>query len=418
MQFRQLSLTSLVFLGSAKACLHDHIPLPRSLEDEFAALRNRDVPAAVKTAIQNVRVFDGSAVSAPQTIIIDGGYIMDSNDTTGIEQTIDAGGSGVLIPGLIDAHAHVESVEGLHNMTSYGVTTIFDMACPDYALCESLKSNPGLANLYVSMLPALGPSGKSSPLNPVPADLLLHPGKDPKYLVDYAFGNGSDYFKIVNAPVGGPTQDQQDDIVGYTHSKGKLVVTHAPGAAIYAQAVASRSDVLQHIPDDGVLSACTIESMRDHGQAATPTMEIFRRAYTFQPQIIQFLRGNNTSAGSSYANVVENVRRLHEAGVPLLAGTDAVGSAVPIVYFPFGESLHQELVNFVHLGMTPAEALRAATIVPATVHRLNDRGGIRPGMRADLILLNSNPLDDISNTRDIARVWAGGVEYPNVAKRT
>ncbi|KAI1772197.1 hypothetical protein F4818DRAFT_179071 [Hypoxylon cercidicola] len=174
---------------------------------------------------------------------------------------------------------------------------------------------------------------------------------------------------------------------------------------------------MQHIPDDGLLSACTIKSMKEHSLASTPTMEVFRRAYTIQPEIFQLLRGNNT-ANDTYENVIEHVRRQHLAGVPIPAGTDAVGSSLPIIYIPFGDSLHQELVNLVGVGMTPAEALRAATIVPATVHRLNDRGVIRPGMRADLILLNSNPLLNISNTRDIARVWAGGVEYENVAKRS
>lgn len=413
MHFKQLVPVSIAFFAGCQACIHHYVLAPR-LEDELAALRKRDVPVPVKTAIHNVRVFDGYVVGKPQTVIIDGEYITDSDEN--VEQTIDAG-NRILIPGLIDSHAHVQSVEGLENMTSYGVTTIFDMACPNYELCNSLKSNPGLASLFVSMLPALGPSGGNAKLNPVAPELLLYPGKDPKYLVDYAFGNGSDYFKIVNANTGGPTQEQQNELVEYAHSKGHFVVTHAPSVSAYTQAVIARTDVLQHMPDDGLLSACVIGSIKETGLASTPTVEIFRRAYTIQPEIIQFLRGNNT-ANSTYEHVTENVRHQHIAGVPILAGTDAVGNTVPGLYFPFGESLHQELVNLVTAGMTPAEALRAATIVPATVHRLNDRGVIRPGMRADLILLNSDPLLNISNTRDIARVWAGGVEYANVAKQT
>ncbi|KAI6080249.1 hypothetical protein F4821DRAFT_251948 [Hypoxylon rubiginosum] len=411
MHFKQLVSVSVILLGGSRACLHDSIIAPR-VEDELATLRRRDVPVPLKTAIKNVRVFDGYVVSKPQTVIIDGEFITDSDEN--VEQVIDAD-NRILIPGLIDSHAHVQSVEGLENMTSYGVTTIFDMACPNYELCNSLKSNPGLASLYVSMLSALGPAGGNPKLNPVSPELLLYPGKDPKYLVDYAFGNGSNYFKIVNANSGGPTQEQQNELVDYAHSKGHFVVTHAPSVIAYTQAVTAKTDVLQHMPDDGLLSPCVIKSMKEDNLASTPTMEIFRRAYTIQPEIIQFLRGNN-SANSTYENVVRNVKRQHIAGVPILAGTDAVGSSIPQFYFPFGDSLHQELVNLVDAGMTPAEALRAATIVPATVHRLNDRGVIKPGMRADLVLLNSNPLVNISNTRDIARVWAGGVEYANVAK--
>ncbi|KAI2470216.1 hypothetical protein F4781DRAFT_441976 [Annulohypoxylon bovei var. microspora] len=362
MQFKQLILASLLIFERSRACLHDHIPVPQ-LRDLQEALRKRDVPTPVKTAIQNVRVFDGYTIGKPQTVIIDGEYITDSDDN--VVKTIDAGNS-ILIPGLIDAHSHVQSVEGLENMTSYGVTSIFNMALP-----ESLR---------------------------------LSPGEDPKFLVDYAFGNGSDYFKI-------------NTIVEYTHSLGHFVVQHAPSVTPYTRAVSVRTDVLQHIPDDGLLPPNIFLSIKEFGLAATPTVEIFRRAYTIQPEIGQFLRGNNT-ANASYEHVVGNVKQLHAAGIPILGGTDSVGNTVPAIYFPFGESLHQEMANFVDFGMTPLEALRAATIVPATVHRLKDRGAIRPGLRADLILLNSDPLANITNTRDIARVWAGGVEYPNVASKS
>ncbi|KAI0899025.1 hypothetical protein F4806DRAFT_493528 [Annulohypoxylon nitens] len=412
MYIKQLISVFLFILERSEACLHDHIPAPQ-LRDVQEALRRRDVPASVKTAIQNVRVFDGYTIGKPQTIIIDGEYITDSEDN--VAKTIDAG-NRILIPGLIDAHSHVQSVEGLQNMTAYGVTTIFNMACPSYEVCDSLKSNPGLATLFATMLPALAPSGGNTKLNPVPASLRLSPGEDPQFLVDYSFGNGSDYFKIVGA-ADGPTQDQQNTIVEYAHSLGHFVVQHAPSVASYTRAVSARSDVLQHIPDDGVLPPNVFQSIKEFSLAATPTVEIFRRAYTIQPEIGQFLRGNG-SANTSYEHVINNVKLLHAAGIPILAGTDSVGNTVPAIYFPFGLSLHQEMANFVDFGMTPLEALRSATIVPATVHKLKDRGAILPGSRADLILLNSNPLENITNTRDIARVWVGGVEYPNVAPKS
>lgn len=109
-----------------------------------------------------------------------------------------------------------------------------------------------------------------------------------------------------------------------------------------------------------------------------------------------------------------NTAAMHKAGVPLLAGTDAIG-VIPPIDTPFGLTLHWELEHLVEIGMTPAEALRAATIVPALWHGLEDRGAILPGKRADLVLLNSNPLENITNTRDIAKVWIGGIEYKDVA---
>lgn len=100
----------------------------------------------------------------------------------------------------------------------------------------------------------------------------------------------------------------------------------------------------------------------------------------------------------------------------LLADTDAVG-AIASVNYPCGISLHHELQYFVeYAGMSPAEALRAATNVPAWRHRLYDRGVIEPGKRADLMLLDSDPLANISNTLDIEKVWVGGIEYSGVEK--
>ncbi|KAI2778301.1 hypothetical protein F4815DRAFT_245764 [Daldinia loculata] len=410
MQLKRFASVLLTLFNFSRGCLHDHVRTPQ-LRDVEDALSKRDVPALVKTAITNVRVFNGYTIGKPQTVIIDGGYITDCDE--GIEKTID-GGNRILIPGLIDAHTHVVTVEGLENMTSYGVTTIFNMACSDIDLCKSLRSNPGLTSLFTTMLSALTPSGGNSKLNPVAPEQLLYPNTDPKSLVDYSFGNGSDYFKVVGAP-DGPTQNQFNGIVNYTHSLGHFAVAHAPSVSAFTRAVSSGIDVVQHIPDDGVLCSSVVGSMKEYNLASTPTIEIFRRAYTIQPEILQFLRGNN-SANATYENVLSNVRHLHKAGVPILAGTDAVGSTLPVIYFPFGDSLHQELLNLVGIGMTPAEALRAATIVPATVHKLNDRGAIRPGLRADLVLLNSDPLVNISNTRDIAKVWVGGIEYANVAK--
>ncbi|KAI3319422.1 hypothetical protein HD806DRAFT_548015 [Xylariaceae sp. AK1471] len=83
----------------------------------------------MKTAVQNVRVFDGQGFTGPQSVIFADGYIM--ADTEGIETVVDGTGQ-FLIPGLIDSHVHVPDIDGLASIAFYGVTTALNMACGDY----------------------------------------------------------------------------------------------------------------------------------------------------------------------------------------------------------------------------------------------------------------------------------------------
>lgn len=101
------------------------------------------------------------------------------------------------------------------------------------------------------------------------------------------------------------------------------------------------------------------------------------------------------------------VRALDAAGVPLLAGTDAL---VPGMAPGFG--LHDELERLVAIGLTPESALRAATTAPARyLGLLSDRGTVETGKAADLLLLDGDPLANIANTRRIAAVIVGGRAY-------
>ena len=105
----------------------------------------------------------------------------------------------------------------------------------------------------------------------------------------------------------------------------------------------------------------------------------------------------------TFAELCEVVRQMHTAGVTLIAGTDIAGPRIP------GFSLHEELALLVQCGLTPMQALQAATSTPAGVlNKSKDLGTIEVGKLADLILLDANPLDDIHNTKRIRAVIVGG----------
>jgi len=105
-----------------------------------------------------------------------------------------------------------------------------------------------------------------------------------------------------------------------------------------------------------------------------------------------------------YGKTKEVVRDMHRAGVPILAGTDTSNP-----YCMAGFSLHDELALLVEAGLSPLAALQAATLAPARYRNIaNEQGTIAPGQRADLVLLDANPLADIRNTQQINAVVVNG----------
>ena len=371
-----------------------------------------------KTAIQNVHVFNGQTFSSPRTVIIDGSVIGMENDTSNIQTTVD-GSNKYLIPGLIDSHVHIGDVQGLETMTSYGVTTAVVMNCQNYTTCNYLRTQDGLCSFVGAGIAAVAPTGSHTKIFNVPGSELVYPTSNPSEVVGQAFGNSSDFYKIV-AEAGGVSQDLMNELVVSTHALGRQTMTHAAGVEYWGMAVASQTDGIQHTAPDGALHMSVITQAMQNGQFNTPTMNIF--AYQFNdPSVAAFLDGNHgISTNSSYTTVRQNVAAAYKAGLPILAGTDAVGelnAGSNSLDIPWGITLHYELQNLVDAGLSPAEALIAATISPAKYHRLSDRGAIAPGLRADLVLLNSNPLDNITNTMDVAKVWAAGAEYANVTPK-
>jgi hypothetical protein len=110
-------------------------------------------------------------------------------------------------------------------------------------------------------------------------------------------------------------------------------------------------------------------------------------------------------------HAVAAVRQLKAAGVPILAGSDAPNPGTA-----HGASIHREMELLVSAGLSPSEALAAATSVPAKAFGLTDRGRIAPGLKADLVLVQGDPGQDVTATRNILRIWKAGhpVERPKM----
>lgn len=114
-----------------------------------------------------------------------------------------------------------------------------------------------------------------------------------------------------------------------------------------------------------------------------------------------------------FLTALNNTRRMHEAGITILAGTDAPNQGTA-----HGISLHDELALLVESGLSPAEALQAATYGPFSRFNIGERGHLKPGAKADFIVLNKDPRKDITHTQTIRHIVKNGAKVPAYFERT
>ena len=116
----------------------------------------------------------------------------------------------------------------------------------------------------------------------------------------------------------------------------------------------------------------------------------------------------NTRPNELFQLHCRNLRKIHDAGMTIGLGTDGIGD---------GFGVHQQLASYVQCGMTPGEAIVAATATNAKILGLDKMGTVAAGREADFIVLDANPLDDILNTRRISDVYLRGKEVDRKALR-
>ncbi|UFS97779.1 amidohydrolase family protein [Nocardia huaxiensis] len=348
-----------------------------------------------RLALDNVRVFDGHGLTAPETVVIDGPII--GADATGARH-LDADGA-ILLPGFIDAHVHLHDLQTPQVLAAHGVTTSLDMtAAPD--LVAALRNGPYADSLRSAVLPVVGPG--SAHARALGEQVIIHAPEQAEDAVAQRIKDGCDYVKLVleEPGHGGPGTATASAVVAAAHARAFLVIAHAATPGAYTIALDAGADIITHIPVAGPLPQHDIDRMAAGPAAAVPTLGM--------------MQGYAEIAGDAadFEHALTNVAALHAAGVPILAGTDANAIPVSPVRPPFGASLHRELELLVRAGLSTADALRAATTGPARAFGLTDRGAITPGLRADLVLLDGDPLADITATRSIRRIWRAGIDQP------
>lgn len=373
---------------------------------------------------------------------------------------IQVDGSGkFLIPGLWDMHVHGTSAPGFAGLyLANGVTGVRDMFDPSTATFELRKKVEEGSELG----PHIVAAGKivDGPKPIWAGSVAVSNAEDGKKAVARVLGEGSDFVKVYSLL----PRDGYFAIAEECRQRGAVFAGHVPEEVSAEEASDAGQKSFEHLY--GILKGCSSQGekvaksrllgippaelrpmmralletyderraqrlfakLKKNGSWQCPTLSVlYTISYPKDPRaeaqyrfdyVPAWLKGfwattmtrykDRTSEDDQLSDRVfrkdlELVGKMQKAGVPILAGTDVMNPYC----FP-GFSLHDELGWLVKSGLTPYQALRAATINPARYLGRSDVGTVEKGKVADLVLLDANPLEDIHNSTRIRAVVRGG----------
>ena len=395
-------------------------------------------PLSVQAQVAPVRAFTGATLIdgtdrppiANATIVVRDGRIVAAGPASGV--AIPAGAERVslagktVIPGIINAHGHVNTPADLRTYAAYGITTVYSLGGEPASVfaARDAQNTPALdrARVFVAG-PVLTPNTPDEARTQV-AGVAEQKADMVKIRVDDNLGTAQKMPPEIYRAV-----------IDEAHKRGLRVATHLFYLADAKSLLDAGTDLVAHSVRDANVDAELIAALKRRGVCVSPTL--MREVSTFiyestpaffsdplflahankewvttlqQPDRQQAMRTSQSAQRYKEALRVakRNLKTLSDAGVPIAMGTDTGPTGRFQGYFEL-----MELELMVQSGLTPRQALAASTRDAARCMKIDrDLGTIEPGKWADFVVLDASPLADIANMRRIASVWIAGNPVP------
>jgi len=394
-----------------------------------------------RVAITNVHVVDVATgrLRRDSSVLIDGPDIADvvGRQPPASVPAID-GGAGYLAPGLIDGHVHfffdggdspglryMEADESEHMRVARhnarvgleaGITTMRDCGAPA-ALIFDLRRDvetgivPG-PHILCCGHPLTRPGGHCHFLGGEVAT-----PEDVRHTIERQLRDGADFVKVM-ASGGGLTPGTYPDraelslellraATEVAHTQGVQIAAHCHATEGIRRLIEAGVDMIEHVgfvgPEGYRYEEELAVRLRDRGVVASPTVYGGLRTARLYRRQGRFDNPNDVAALERYEGRLVNTRHFHRLGLKILGGSDCGGSSDT----PF-DALVDELLAYAEAGLSNAEALRTVTCNAAAFMNLRRVGDIRPGYRADLVLLSGDPLENLNALRRPLKVFKAG----------
>ncbi len=411
----------------------------------FLAILACAQPDSDTLAITNALIIDGNGGAPIEdgVLVVTGDRISAVGSATDVlipdgARVLDVGGNTVM-PGLADMHVHlVGGWDGFStDMLGYqrylnallysGVTTVLDVGNV-LPFIQQMRSEIEAGRIAGPRIYMVGPLVDAPDAAWPPITYIVANYEDLRSFVVQLKAAGVDMIKGYS----GLNAEQVDSLVAVAEEESLGVVVDLGPPEDHRTAVRSGVTALAHAPT-GEWGDDAVAEMLENGTANITTLAViewgsWRRlgdlsfldhplvTQTTPPWFLDDLRAMGTSEVTDrdaarrsrsierLASAQANLKRLHDAGVPLVTGTDA---PYPGVFQ--GEGVHRELELLVEAGLSPLEAISAATKNAAALMNAGDEWGtLEVGKIADLIVVEGNPAENVADTRNIVTVIQGG----------